>query len=309
MFWLKTKYGKNRNYSTIGKLKNKNISLPNDLGRITVNNGPFKTLGIWYSHDQKEVTNLNFTDRLLKMNNLINIWKSRNLSLKGKITIIRSLILTQIQFLFSMIFVPDSLLKDIDNLLFNYVWGNKPAKIKRSKIIAPIEDGGLNMIDVFAVHATAKCGWLRRLSLGEQSLAWNKIMYSMLNISPEMLNRNIKHTEFTKSKTKFHEQILNCWNELQNNSSPSKIIELLNQNLFYNQLIKINKKHITERYAKMNREVCSIKIKDIIDNNGKTLNHDQINNKFQLNFSKWNWMTLMSAIPKTNWLMSKICLN
>ena len=272
----------------LGKLKNKSISLSNDLGRITVNNGPFKTLGIWYSHDQKEVTNLNFTDRLLKMNNLINIWKSRNLSLKGKITIIRSLILPQIQFLFPMVFVPDSLLKDIDNLLFNYLWGNKPAKIKRSTIIAPIEDGGLNMIDVFAV-----------LSLGEQSLAWKKIMYSMLNISSEMLNRNIKHTEFVKCKTTFHEQILNCWNELQNNNSPSKILELLNQNLFYNQLIKINKKHITERYAKINREVCSIKIKDIIDNNGKTLNHEQINNKFQLNFSEWNWMTLMSAIPKT----------
>ena len=64
-------------------------------------------------------------------------------------------------------------------------------------------------------------------------------------------------------------------------------------------MIKINKKHITERYAKMNKEVCSIKIKDIIDNNGKTLNHDQINNKFQLYFSEWNWMTLMSAIQKT----------
>ena len=84
-------------------------------------------------------------------------------------------------------------------------------------------------------------------------------MYSMLNISPEMLNRNIAYNKFTKCKSDFHEQILNCWNELNNNSSPTKIIEILNQNIFYNQLIKINQMHITERFAKNNREVLSIK--------------------------------------------------
>ena len=58
--------------------------------------------------------------------------------------------------------------------------------------------------------------------------------------------------------------------------------------------------HITEKCAKNHMEVHSIKIKDIIDNNGIILNHEEINNKFQLQFSKWNWMTLMSAIPKAS---------
>ena len=62
------------------------------------------------------------------MNTIINIWKSRSLSLKGKITIIKTLILPQINLIFSMIHIPDQILKKIDKILFDYLWNSKPAK-------------------------------------------------------------------------------------------------------------------------------------------------------------------------------------
>ena len=158
----------------LGKLRGKITNLPNEINRIKINNGPFKSLGIWNSHDENKILDLNFKSRIENMNKLINIWKARSLSLKGKITIIRSLILPQIQFLFSMVYIPDKLLKEIDSLLLNYLWGNKPAKIKRSTITAPIKDGGLNMIDVLAVDTTAKCSWIKRLLTGGKNTTWKK---------------------------------------------------------------------------------------------------------------------------------------
>ena len=106
------------------------------------------------------------------MSKLINIWKARNLS---------SLILPQIQFLFSMVQVPDVLFKEIDTILLNYLWGNKPAKIKQSTIIVPIQEGGLNMIDVLAVHTTAKCHWIQRLLIGEQHLILSLKIIEIVN--------------------------------------------------------------------------------------------------------------------------------
>ena len=50
--------------------------------------GPFKALGIWYSYNKNEIQDLNLENRLENMNIIINIWKSRSLSLKGKIAII-----------------------------------------------------------------------------------------------------------------------------------------------------------------------------------------------------------------------------
>ena len=81
----------------LGKLQTDTHQIPESLKEIQIKYGPF-------------------------MQKLVNIWTSRALSLKGKITIIiiRSLIIPQIQFLFSMVFVPHEMLQQIDNLLFKF---------------------------------------------------------------------------------------------------------------------------------------------------------------------------------------------
>ena len=105
----------------IGLCKGKELELTEALSQITVKNGPFKALGVWYSTDTKISTKLNLLDQLNSMETLLNIWRSRNLSLKGKITIMKTSILPQIQFLFSMIYIPDEILDKIDKLLFDYL--------------------------------------------------------------------------------------------------------------------------------------------------------------------------------------------
>ena len=77
--------------------------------------------------------------------------------------IIKALILPQIQFFFAIIYTPDNLLKNIDEMLFKYLWGNKPPKIKCNTIVASICDGGFAMLTVYEVHATAKNCWIKRL--------------------------------------------------------------------------------------------------------------------------------------------------
>ncbi len=90
----------------IGNKTNVNITLPQNLQKIKVKHGAFKALGVWFSQEENSVTELNLNDRIKSMETIINIWKPRRLSLKGKITIIKTLILPQIQFLFSMIYIP-----------------------------------------------------------------------------------------------------------------------------------------------------------------------------------------------------------
>ena len=69
------------------------------------------------------------------------------LSLKGKITIIKTLVTPQIHFIYSMIFKTENILQKIDKMLFDFLWNSKPAKIKCTTIIAPISKGGLGMVD------------------------------------------------------------------------------------------------------------------------------------------------------------------
>ena len=65
---------------------------------IKVKHGPFKALGVWYSYSQEEILKLNLDERIKKLNTILNIWRSRNLSLKGNIIIIKTLAIPQIQY-------------------------------------------------------------------------------------------------------------------------------------------------------------------------------------------------------------------
>ena len=68
---------------------------------------PVYTLGIKISGDESDHYTLNFKPKIQKMQNLLNSWKCRHLSLKGKITVINSLALSQLIYLCSIIYVPE----------------------------------------------------------------------------------------------------------------------------------------------------------------------------------------------------------
>ena len=126
-----------------------------------------------FSLDKQELINLNLTERLKAIVTLINIWKGRKLSLKSKITILRTLILPQVQFLFTMIAIPET-----------------TAKIKRSTIIAPIELGGLAMLVVYKIHSASKCSWIKRL-YDTSASKWKTTFLDLLNIDIDILNKNL----------------------------------------------------------------------------------------------------------------------
>ena len=54
---------------------------------------PIKALGVYYSYDIKLLHEKNFIERLDSVKKLINIWSSKGLSIYGKVTIIKSLII------------------------------------------------------------------------------------------------------------------------------------------------------------------------------------------------------------------------
>ena len=54
---------------------------------------PIKALGVYYSHDPKLLHEKKFIEKLDSIKKLINIWSSRGLSIYGKVTVIKSLII------------------------------------------------------------------------------------------------------------------------------------------------------------------------------------------------------------------------
>ena len=279
----------------IGKAANKIITLPENLNTIKIQNGPFKALGVWYTYNQEELLKLNIDERIKKLSTILNIWRSRHLSLKGKITIIKTLAIPQIQFLFNMIYIPENVIKKIDTIIYDFLWNSKPPKIKKSTIIAPINEGGLGMVDTNSIHQSAKIGWIKRL-FDPTKGKWKTLMLQMLNTTLQDLNKNLEILPNNKAKTKFHTQILLAWTALHEDN-PTTVHEILNEYVSKNKHIKIQGKYITkENFSITNIE--NLKIYDLVDNQCHFLSLCVLNQNLKSNLKQLQVMSLISAIPK-----------
>ena len=120
----------------------------NELEGMTLEQGPIKLLGITLTNSEKESIEENFLPKLKVMKNLLNQWSQRSLSLKGKITVINSLIISLFIYPITIIETPPTVLDEIDEAITHFLWGGKKPKIAKNVIEKQIEDGGLKMPNI-----------------------------------------------------------------------------------------------------------------------------------------------------------------
>jgi len=131
---------------------------------IFISPEPLKILGIWFCHDKKRMHDLNVSGKLSRIKTILNAWYQRGLTLQGKIRIAKTLGISILTYPLINIFVPESTLKEIDKLIFNYIWGGaNKSKIKHDVLIQDYAEGGLKAPDIFIMEKIWKASWVSRL--------------------------------------------------------------------------------------------------------------------------------------------------
>ena len=89
----------------------------------------------------------------------------RNLSLLGKIAVVKSLLLPQLLYLFSVLCIdlPKSFFKRLDSLLFKFIWNHRNDRVKRDIICNDFEDGGLRMINPLVYAQAQRMSWVAKI--------------------------------------------------------------------------------------------------------------------------------------------------
>ena len=80
---------------------------------------------IYIGHNKVEKDGLNWYDKIDKLIRLLNTWKSRQLTLMGKIYVIKQLAIPKVLFPASMLRIPHGIIKEINHILFNFIWAGK----------------------------------------------------------------------------------------------------------------------------------------------------------------------------------------
>ena len=93
-----------------------------------------KILGVYFGYDEKQRNDLNFRQTLKSLKKSINMWKWRNLSLLGKIQIIKTFAIPKLMFRASVIPISNDLVKEANSIFYNFIWNGKD-KVKRCALI------------------------------------------------------------------------------------------------------------------------------------------------------------------------------
>ena len=134
------KVNKNKTFGLYtGSWKNK---IP-EFNEISWTNTNIKTLGI---HHGYEIDNeAIWLDKINKIKNCIQVWKSRDLTYKGKVLVIKTLLLSQVGFIADVVNIPNYIVKQIDTLLWSFLWDSKQPLINRKTMFLNTYMGGVNM--------------------------------------------------------------------------------------------------------------------------------------------------------------------
>ena len=266
--------------SWIGSRKNCGIEYMRDRNFIW-DPGTFKTLGIHFSTKTEEISKLNFEGKIDEIKREIARWKKRHLTPLGKITIIKTLIISKLTYLF--INIPDpttDFINEVDQLLLRFLWGGKTNKIKKATICKSYEEGGLKMIDLNSFLSAMKLSWIRRLNIkSELQPLWSSF-YPILN-KLEHFGENYAKFCLAHINNIFWQHVLKHYRKLYQTKQGQNTdaADLFMEPIHYNKNIKRGNQVI---YIKEWVTVGILKIEDILDNNGDILGYLEFKTKFEV---------------------------
>ena len=122
-----------------------------------------------FGHNEAECYQHNWLDKLEIFQKLLDCWRLRDLTLFGKVTVIKTLGISKLVSSATCCCVTNDTIKDINKLIYNFLW-HKTDRIKRNVLINNYEDGGINMLDTESFFNALKASWVKRLNdAGEAS--------------------------------------------------------------------------------------------------------------------------------------------
>ena len=261
--------------------------------------GSFKILGIKYDLKKQDFTGDNFYDYLEKIKKLLNNWSFRGITTIGKILVIKGLAISKLVHLFMTLPDPsETFFKDLESVIYKFLWGKSKDKIKRSIIINTIENGGLNALHVKSFAKALKTIWIKKLMNFDIS-PW-KILFTR---KTEHIGGNLLWSYDPKEReyllryfNNFWKSVINGWMDaLPPLDKEPKASDVLRQTLWFNSRIKINKKSLfyDEWY---NSGICFLN--DLMDEHGGFLSFDKFKSLYDINVNFLQYHGIISAIPR-----------
>ena len=279
----------------LGSMKNSPRRLCQNFN-LNWDQGYFTVLGIKFSTNLQEITDINYNTKFREIKNLLLQWSKRNLTPYGKNIVIKTLAMSKINhLLLALPTPPTQFLKSLQSLFFKSFWSGAKDRIKRTVSIKNYDQGGLRMLDINAFNAALKLTWIRRLQNAEKT-KWVNLLESQWSdynkfttFGDGFVKQNLR-----KLNT-FWQDVFQAWNQLMTAAGKKSTDDYLNEPIWLNKDIQINKKCT---FIKKMYDSGTYIINDLIDESGAFLSFNEYCITFSVNVNFIEYNGLLLAIRK-----------
>lgn len=155
-----------------------------DICNLNWSLGPITFWGITFTHDKERLFHLNYTPKLSRLKSNLHLWSQRDLTPIGKITLVKTLGLSQLVFLFQVLPNPPlHFVIQIEATVFDFIWSGNRDKVKRSALINDLDAGGLKAPHIHSFIRGLKCSWVRRY-IDDNEALWKLFFDHYLKARP-----------------------------------------------------------------------------------------------------------------------------
>ena len=292
----------------IGASRDRRIPWEGQFGLTWTNT--FEVLGIEYDVFRlEEITEINLNSKITKIKNLIRTWSTRKLTPYGKVTIVKSLLLSKITHILLSLPSPKlHTIKLIEQMFLSFIWSGKPAKFSKAILEAEVIDGGLKLHDLSTFDKALKLGWLKRYlrSKGKWKVFLDmEDFHEIFNFGNDFVERMYEIIQIP-----FWKDVLESLKLLFNSEICTNVNYVCTTPLWYNSQLRIPLKH------KWYKKGVST-VGDILTEDCKIMNFEQFQTKFEIktNFLEYGGFALSiklfldnSELPNSNQTRPTNCL-
>ena len=127
---------------------------------IDLTKNSVKILGIHFSYNKKIGNEEKFVKLIKKIENVLKIWRIRNLTFHGKITIFKTLAISKVIHFVLITNVPQVIIDQLNKIQKDFIWNRKHLKIRHSILCNTHDNGGLRSVHIPIKLTSLQCSWI-----------------------------------------------------------------------------------------------------------------------------------------------------
>lgn len=222
----------------------------------------YRHLGIPVGVDIDDDIKSFWKDMVLRLGEIVDLWLKCHLSLRGRVLVGNSLLLSVPRYAFRFLRLPGDTLQEIERLYYRLIWdGKERGYIERACTLRPTTEGGLKCQDIQAIVDASVIAFFARMEK-YPNLPWVKIQTELLKESPSRtirIHRNRVECPWRQrlavrapTAPALTKHIWERWVKLIGYANPSRtgplryhdpstVLEVLSENIWYNPLFEVKR--------------------------------------------------------------------